>query len=232
MKSIFSSDDKILAMQKTLTDLLNEKYNALDELITTLSRELDIDKNTIKELSEYMEKSKRDILDIKNNITDLQNGVSNIQDILSTATTDINNLKQTTQNNANNISNIQDTLSTATTDIANLKKKTNTNTTDIKNLTKIVEDNKKDDNQKLDELVKNDGEIIKQSKEYTDEKYDDLMKYIDEYHHIYPIGTLYHTTDKDGDVKDLNNFGEWRLVGQITLSDKDNIVEYIFMRIK
>lgn len=232
LKAIFSSDNKILAVQQELLNAMNTKYDEINKVLEEISSNINTDNSNIQELTEYMEKSKKDILGIQNSITGITKNMNLITTAISQMQSNMSSTDSTVQSIVKTVNELATTTETNTNNISTLVSTTRAMSTSLSDLTKEFGQFKENQEQKNTELVKNDGELVKQSKEYCDEKYDELMRYIDEYHHIYPVGTLYHTTDKDGDVKDLNVFGVWRLVGQVTLSTEDNIIEYIFKRIK
>lgn len=253
LKIIFSADKKISAVQESLLKTIAEQKAELDEAINNILDSIELDEAQLKELSAYMEQSKEQTLKIQKNILDLQkltethtetlDNINNLLEqygeLLSTHSEDISSLQELIETHTEEIKAIQQDLQTNADNIAGLEEKYNTYT--------------EDNNLNIKELKKADADNIKALKKYTDDAYDNIMNYIDYYHHytetppnfdepfyyekelagyVYPIGSLYHTTISTWDPQNYKVPGTWILVTTITLSEDDNIIEYVYERIE
>lgn len=253
LKIIFSADQKITAVQMALLNAIEQQRVELDEIINAILDTIELNETQLKELSDYINQNKQQVLTIQKNILDLQNLTKEHSETLESINKLLDEHGNLLNTHSNEILDLQKLTEEHSKEISTAKQNIQTNTDDIKSLTQSYTEYTNTNNLNIAELKKADTTNSKDLKQYVDNSYDDIMQYIDYYHHytenppnfdepyyyekelagyVYPIGSLYHTTISTWDPKNYKVPGTWILVGTVTLSGDDNIIEYVYERIE
>lgn len=253
LKIIFSADKKISAVQEALLNTIADQRSELDEIINSILDNMELDEVQLGELSSYMNQNKQQVLTIQKNILELQQITKTHTETLDSINTLLEQYGELLDMHSNNISDLQDLTTIHSEDMSTMKQNIQTNADNIADLLKEYNSYTEDNNLIIKELKKTDTDNVKKLKQYIDDAYDDIMKYIDYYHHytetppnfdepfyyekelagyVYPVGSLYHTTISTWDPKNYKVPGTWILVTTITLSEDNNIIEYVYKRIE
>lgn len=250
LKVLFSADKKILAVQQELIQTITQIQQQLTGSIITLSETVTSNSQNISGINEYIEKNKSNISTIQQNIKSLKEFVDTTTETLNSITTTIDEYANILADHSNALSILSDTTQEHTNSIETMTKDIQTNADNHEQLQSKYSEYTSNNNLIIEELKKTDIDNLRIAKKYSDDNYDDIMQYIDYYHHytetppnfdepfyyekelagyVYPIGTLYRTTNKDWDPENYKVPGDWIL--RTTVQIENGFIEYIYERI-
>lgn len=262
LKVVCSADEKISAVQDSLTKLIEQNRTEVDSSIQGINEKLNNYNTIITGNSDSLEELKKKVLLIQQDITDLEDKDQSIDGEITKIYNTLSSHGNTIASNTQNITELKQTAIDFENRITVLEQLGANHGTRLLNLEDNFSEYTENTDQKIEDLVAADITVLGDSKNYTDEKYDDVMKYIDYYHHyhenppnfdepyyyerelagyVYPIGSLYHTTNESWDPTNYKVPGVWELVGKTTLGTvtdpisgevSNPVEEYIYERIE
>lgn len=241
LKLLFSSDDKLNAMNTELTNKLNSFRTELLNMINNLKNEDSDFEARLNNLFEDHEQTKRKLGKIQEDLIDAQNDIIELNEHLTKTDARVSTLESMTSDHEKRIKALESTTADHEKRIKALEAD---NATNKKNIAQLQQD-LHDLSVHVDEEVERLDDRITQSdadrKAYTDKMYDNLMAYIDYYHHvheyppnfdepyiadpivaryIHPVGTIFETVDPDFEVNKWFP-GTWQYCGTGASFDKE-----------
>lgn len=253
LKNLFSVDLKIASIKNELEKAINDASKSLETLIIALSGRVQATESNIQTLSS-------DATQIKKNITTIQNEINAIKELLNGDAGDISQIQKDLVLHANRIvaaegaiKALQDWKTSFVTHVNDIETDLSNVNESIINIIDEFGDFETDTNSTLAELIKVDQDNLNTALTKAREYYEDCMKYFDYYFHVHadppnwdepwywemkiagyahPLHSLYHTTELNWDPTFYKIPGVWKLVGATTISEEENIIEYVYERLE
>ena len=248
LRLFFSNDEKLQSIINKVDEIYSELDNKIDDAIKDFDTTNNDFESRLTNLFEDHERTKQQLGEIREELTDVQNDIVEIQEHLKNNDTSIADIEEVLKDHSNRIETLEEKTADHEDRITLLENDNATNKTDIANLQAEVTQFKQDMATEIKRLDDRITSINTENHEYTDKAYDNLMLYIDYYHHvhefppnfdepykgdpmvaryIHPVGTIFETGDPNfNPTKWFPGTWEFKGTGASMDEEGNHIVDY------